>query len=174
MALELDVSRTDDVAVVRCRGRIIFGEEADELRRVVLGLLNETQRIVLNLLWIEDIDSSGLGTLVASFISARNRGAEIKFAALSPRARRVLASTKVDRLFEVYDSTEEAIKSFPSSPRSCRWVTSQVATSLTTRFIRQSGDVLTTLRLLFAFLRANGWHWGMIRRPPRRQLPFQH
>ena len=137
-------------------------------------LADETQRIVLNLLWIEDIDSSGLGTLVASFISARDRGAEIKFAALSPRARRVLASTKVDRLFEVYDSTEEAIKSFPSSPRSCRWVTSQVATSLTTRFIRQSGDVLTTLRLLFAFLRANGWHWGMIRRPPRRQLPFQH
>jgi hypothetical protein len=43
MALGLDVSRTDDVAVVRCRGRIVFGEEADELRRVVLGLLNETQ-----------------------------------------------------------------------------------------------------------------------------------
>jgi hypothetical protein len=41
MALELDVSRTDDVAVVRCRGRIIFGEEADELRRVVLGLLTK-------------------------------------------------------------------------------------------------------------------------------------
>jgi anti-sigma B factor antagonist len=116
MALKLDVSRTDDVAVVRCSGRIVFGEEADELRRVVLGLLNETQRIVLNLIWIEYIDSSGLGTLVASFISARNRGAEIKFAALSPRARRVLRSTKVDRLFEVYDSTEEAIKSFHPHP----------------------------------------------------------
>jgi anti-anti-sigma regulatory factor len=78
--------------------------------------LNETQRIVLNLAWIGHIDSSGLGTLVASFISARNRGAEIKFAALSPRARRVLMSTKVDRLFEVYDSTEEAIKSFHPHP----------------------------------------------------------
>jgi anti-anti-sigma factor len=75
-------------------------------------LLNETQRIVLNLVWIEYIDSSGLGTLVASFISARNRGAEIKFSALSPRTRRVLTSTKVDRPFEVYDFTEEAIKSF--------------------------------------------------------------
>jgi hypothetical protein len=51
MALILDVSRTDDIAVVRCRGRIVFGEEADELRRVVLGLLNETKRIVLNLAW---------------------------------------------------------------------------------------------------------------------------
>jgi len=49
MALNLDVSRTHDIAVVPCRGRIVFGVEADELRRVVLGLLNETQRIVLNL-----------------------------------------------------------------------------------------------------------------------------
>ena len=116
MPLKLDVSRTEDTAVVRCRGRIVFGEEADELRRVVLGLLNETKRIVLNLAWIVHIDSSGLGTLVASFISARNRGAEIKFAALSPKARRVLTSTHVDRLFEVYDSTEEAINSFHPQP----------------------------------------------------------
>jgi anti-sigma B factor antagonist len=112
MALNLDVSRTEDIAVVRCRGRIVFGEEADELRRVVLSLLNETKRIVLNLAWIEHMDSCGLATLVASFISARNRGAEIKFAALSPQARRVLTITHVDRLFEVYDSTEEALESF--------------------------------------------------------------
>ena len=111
MALNLDVSRTKDIAVVRCRGRIVFGEEADELRRVVLGLLNETRRIILNLAWIEHVDSSGLGTLVASFISARHRGAEVKFAALSPRARRTLMSTNVDQLFAVYDSTEEAIDS---------------------------------------------------------------
>ncbi|HEX4920078.1 MAG TPA: STAS domain-containing protein [Candidatus Bathyarchaeia archaeon] len=112
MALNLDVSRIEDIAVVRCRGRIVFGEEADELRRVVLSLLNETKRIVLNLAWIGHMDSSGLATLVASFISARNRGAEIKFAALSPQARKVLTITHVDRLFEVYDSTEEALKSF--------------------------------------------------------------
>jgi anti-sigma B factor antagonist len=116
MDLSLDVSRTDDIAVIRARGRIVFGIEADELRRVVLGLLNETRRIVLNLAWIGHIDSSGLGTLVALFISARNRGAEIKFAALSPEAHRVVTATHVDRLFEIYDSTEEAIKSFHPHP----------------------------------------------------------
>ena len=112
MALILDVSKIKDIAIVRCRGRIVFGEEADELRRVILGLLNETQRIVLHLRWIEHIDSSGVGTLVASFISARNRRAEIKFAALSPKVRQVLRTTNVDRFFEVYDSSEEAVKSF--------------------------------------------------------------
>ena len=65
----MEVSRTEDIAVVRCRGRVVFGAEADELRRIVLGLLNETKRIVLNLAWIRQIDSSGLGTLVASLIS---------------------------------------------------------------------------------------------------------
>jgi len=112
MALKLDISRIKDIAVVQCRGRIVFGKETDELRRVILELLNETQRIVLHLLWIEYIDSSGVGTLVASFISARNRRAAIKFAALSPKVRQVLRTTKVDRFFEVYDSIEEAIKSF--------------------------------------------------------------
>jgi anti-sigma B factor antagonist len=116
MVLDLDISRTEDIVVVRCRGRIVFGEEADELRRVVLGLLNETNRIVLNFAGIEHIDSSGLGTLVASFISARHRGAEIKLAALSSRARRVLTDTHVDRLLEIHDSTEAAIKAFHPLP----------------------------------------------------------
>jgi anti-sigma B factor antagonist len=116
MALNLDVSRTGDIAVVRCRGRIVFGKEADELRGLILSLLKETNRIVLNLAWVVYVDSSGLGTLVASFISARHRGAEIKFAALSPKARRLFTITKVDRLFEVYDSAEEAVKSFLPHP----------------------------------------------------------
>ena len=116
MALTLDVFRTGDIAVVRCRGRIVFGEESDELRRVVLGLLNETKHIVLDLAWIAHIDSSGLGTVVASFISARHRGAEIKFAALSPIAQRVFTTTHVDQLFKTYNSSEEAVKSFHPHP----------------------------------------------------------
>jgi hypothetical protein len=35
---------------------------------------------------------------------------------LSPEAHRVVTTTHVDRLFEVYASTEEAIKSFHSYP----------------------------------------------------------
>src|SRR5215831_12333566 len=117
MSLQLDVSRSDDIAVVRCRGRIVFGEESDDFRALLLELLHETKQIVLNLAWVAHIDSSGLGTLVSSFISARHRGAEIKFAALSPVARQVLTSTHVDRLFEIYDSNEAAVNSFQSQPR---------------------------------------------------------
>ena len=70
MPVNLDVSRSNNIAVVRCRGRIVFGDEADELRRVILGLLKETEGIVLDFAWVEYIDSSGVGVLVASLISA--------------------------------------------------------------------------------------------------------
>jgi anti-anti-sigma factor len=116
VALNLEISRTGDIVVVRCGGRIVFGEEADELRRVVLGLLNESKRIVVSLASVAHLDSSGVDTLVASFISARNREAEIKFADLSPGVQRVLTSTNVHRVLEIHDSTEEAVKSFYPRP----------------------------------------------------------
>jgi anti-sigma B factor antagonist len=116
MALSLEVSKTDGVVVVRCSGRIVFGKESDELRRVILDLLNESKSIVLNLAAITYIDSSGLDTLVTSFISARNRRAEIKFAAPSAVVHRLLTSTNLNRLFELYDSPEEAVKAFGSRP----------------------------------------------------------
>jgi anti-anti-sigma regulatory factor len=47
--------------------------------------LNENGRIVLNLGSVDYLDSTGLETLIALFISARNRKAEIKFAALPNR-----------------------------------------------------------------------------------------
>jgi anti-sigma B factor antagonist len=97
MALNIEISRDNDIAVVRCRGRIVFGEESDELRRVILGLLKETRGIVLNFAWLEYIDSCGVGVLVASLVSAHNRGAAIKLAALGQRVRHVLTTAKVDR-----------------------------------------------------------------------------
>jgi len=116
MALTLNISRTDDIVVVQCSGRIVFGDESDELRRAILNLLNQSKRIVLNLASIAYIDSSGLDTLVTSFISARNRKAEIKFAALSPFVRQLLTSTNLDRLFALYESPEEAVKAFVPHP----------------------------------------------------------
>ena len=117
MSLVLDITRDDDIVVVQCSGRIVFGKEADELRRVVLGLLNETERIVLNLASIAYIDSTGLETLIASFISAHNRKAEIKVAALPPGVQRVLTITRLDRLFEAYDSTQDAVNAFRPRPQ---------------------------------------------------------
>jgi hypothetical protein len=48
----------------------VFGDESDELRRAILKFLNQSKRMVLNLASIAYIESSGLDTLVTSFIFA--------------------------------------------------------------------------------------------------------
>jgi len=112
MQLQMDVLRKGDVALVRCRGRIVFGQEVDELRLSVLSLLKKTNRVVLHLGGIEQIDSEGLAGLVGLFISARNRGGELKLAEVSPKCREVLRVTRLDEVFGTYRSTDEAIAAF--------------------------------------------------------------
>lgn len=117
MGLECNSVMRGEIAVVYCRGRIVFGEEDDELRRVVLELLRQTRQIVLQLAWVTQIDSGGLGTLVGLYVSARNRDGEIKLAAVSQKVREVLQTTKLTELFDIQVSEEEAVAAFVAAKK---------------------------------------------------------
>jgi len=116
MELEIQIITRTGVAVVRCRGRLIYGEEASELGRVLRQLLNTTKQIVLQMERVSQIDSGGVGALGAAYMAAHNREAEIKLAALSPRVGEVLRITALGRLFDIHNSESEAINAF-SAPQ---------------------------------------------------------
>jgi anti-sigma B factor antagonist len=102
----------DDILVVDCAGRIVFGEESAELRETVKKLIAQSGRIVLNLANVSYIDSGGLGTLVALYTTARNAGGSIKLANLTERVGDLLQVTKLLTVFEVFDSEKGALESF--------------------------------------------------------------
>jgi len=117
MQLRLDITKQAKAVVVRCQGRIVFGQEVDDLRLAVLSLLKETNRVILALSSVDHIDSEGLAALVGLFISARNRGGELKLAELSAKARELLRVTRLDEVFKTYNSVDEAIASLqPAKP----------------------------------------------------------
>jgi anti-sigma B factor antagonist len=102
----------DDILVVDCGGRIVFGEESAELRETVKKLIAQSGRIVLNLAHVSYIDSGGLGTLVALYTTARSAGGSIKLANLTERVGDLLQVTKLLTVFEVFDSEKGALESF--------------------------------------------------------------
>src|ERR1700686_3109017 len=57
--LKLSTRTVDDILVVDCAGRIVFGEESAELRETVKKLIAQSRRIVLNLAGVSYIDSGG-------------------------------------------------------------------------------------------------------------------
>ncbi len=112
MQLKLNTRTVNDVAVVDCNGRIVFGEESALLRDTLKQLIQEKNQIVLNLSGISYIDSGGLGTLVALYTTAQNAGGSLKLANLTPRVGDLLQVTKLLTVFEVYDSEDKALASF--------------------------------------------------------------
>jgi anti-sigma B factor antagonist len=112
MTLKMETRTVNDVAVVSCTGRIVFGEEANALRDTLKKLLTTSKQVVLNLGGVSYIDSGGLGTLVGVYSSARAGGADIKLTGLGQRLRDVLAITKLATVFEVYDTEQQAIAAF--------------------------------------------------------------
>jgi len=112
MALNTTTNRIDGVIVVYCSGFLVFGEESASLRILVKDLLKKSRQIVLDLRDVTHIDSDGLGTLVALYLSARNVGGGLKLANVGSRVNRSLQITKLVTVLEVFDKAEDAIASF--------------------------------------------------------------
>lgn len=113
MALKMTDRVVDGVAVVALEGRIVLGEESNALREKVKSLLASGQKkIVLDMENVTYIDSSGLGSLVASHTSARAQGASLKLSRLGSKFQEILQVTKLVTVFEVYPTEAAAIASF--------------------------------------------------------------
>jgi anti-sigma B factor antagonist len=118
MSLRLASSNDQGVTVIDCSGRIVFGEEAGQLRDLVKKILAENSRVVLNLGEVSYIDSGGIGTLVSLFTTARNAGGDIKLLHLTKRVGDLLQITKLITVFETYDDQKAAVNAFNSPVRS--------------------------------------------------------
>ncbi|MFZ3340629.1 MAG: STAS domain-containing protein [Terriglobales bacterium] len=109
-----------DVVVLEVSGRITLGEGNVMLRDIVRDLADKgTNRIVLNLNDVHYIDSSGLGELVKTHTTVRNKGGELKLASLSKRVHDLLEMTRLAAVFDIQKDESSAIQSFGSkvSPR---------------------------------------------------------
>ena len=114
MALRMTDREVGGVSVLDIEGRIVLGEESNAFREKVKTLLAAgKKKIILNLAQVGYIDSAGLGTLVATFHSARSQGATLKLTNLGSKFKEVLQVTKLMTVFDTYDTEAAAIASFP-------------------------------------------------------------
>ena len=113
MALRMTDREVSGVDVIDIEGRIVLGEESNSFREKVKSLLAAgKKKIILNLAQVSYIDSAGLGTLVATFHSARSQGATLKLVNLGAKFKEVLQVTKLMTVFDTYDNEAAAIQSF--------------------------------------------------------------
>jgi anti-sigma B factor antagonist len=83
-------------------------------------------RIVLDCAQLQNMDSAGIEILLHCMEETMKRDGDLKLAALSPASAALLELMRVDRLFEVFATAEEAAQSFHAvasleEPQSLPW-----------------------------------------------------
>jgi anti-sigma B factor antagonist len=111
MSMTLKRRRIDDVVILDLSGRITIGEGTLVLRSEIQKLLDAGDtKFLLNLADVDYIDSSGLGELVSSFTTVRNKNGQLKLLSLTRRVRDLLQITKLLTVFDTFDNETEALK----------------------------------------------------------------
>lgn len=111
--LQIAERKAGDVTILDLWGQITIGETSEALRNEITKLADGTQKkILLHMAGVRQVDSSGLGNLVACFTSVQRKGGALKLVKLSERIQDIMLMTKLLTVFDVYDSEEEALGSF--------------------------------------------------------------
>ncbi len=112
LRLSLEISLAEDVTIVACKGRIVYRDEAATLSDRVARLMPDFRKLVLDLSEVDLVDGAGLGNFVALHKRAVASHSLIKLAAPQRHVFQVFALTKLESIFEVHSTLEQAIGSF--------------------------------------------------------------
>lgn len=101
------------VVVLELSGKIMGGPDAATLNDKLHDLVESgNTHVVADLSSVNWMNSTGLGILINALTTIRNAGGDLKLASMTERIKGLLKITKLLTVFNTYDSTEDAIKSF--------------------------------------------------------------
>lgn len=110
--MTLDANLHGDVLVIALHGQLIVGNRQALKQRVLDDIEAGTRKVVVDFTNTGYIDSSGLGVLVSLAKRLRELGGDLRLANLNADLRTLFELTKLDSLFQIADSREQALASF--------------------------------------------------------------
>ncbi len=103
----------DDVVILHLEGDLLGGPEAVKLNEKINQLLDANRnKLVVDLGKVERMNSSGLGIMINALSTFKQNGGQLKLAHLRDRVRSLLSTTRLDHIFEIYDTIDAALASF--------------------------------------------------------------
>src|SRR5271170_6782274 len=104
------------VAVKQLPEKLSVKQGRGFFREVEPCLRVDRPRVVLDCSKVRQLDSAGIQVLLRCLEEAMKRNGDVKLASVPSGAAAILELTKVDHLFEVFDSTADAVNSFRQFP----------------------------------------------------------
>ena len=111
--LDINVRKQSLAQVIRLRGDLKIGDAVDSFRQTLDELFEAGDyRVVVSIAEVPMIDSSGIGLLVRSLTTAKQKGGNLKLVSPSKLAMQTLKIVGLVNLFEIFNDEGEAAQSF--------------------------------------------------------------
>jgi len=75
-------------------------------------LITDRPQLVFDMSQVKQLDAAGVEMLLRCMSEAHKRDGDLKLAGISPDAAVVLELTRAERLFEIYETSTDAVRSF--------------------------------------------------------------
>jgi anti-sigma B factor antagonist len=110
MTVQISMRRIDKTTILDICGDIDLSS-SPEVRKALLRELRDSRipRVVVNLKEVRYIDSSGVALLVEGLKASRDAGSRFILLGLSTNAREVLQLSRLIKIFEIFDTEEQAL-----------------------------------------------------------------
>jgi anti-sigma B factor antagonist len=116
VGLQISTRESGDVTILDLRGRsTIDGGESELLSSQLRELIaNGVRKLLLNLADLTQIDSSGVSTIVGTYVSLKRKGGSLRLLCPSGRVLLVLRVIHLLKIIPSFEDEAEALASFQS------------------------------------------------------------
>ena len=113
MGLQISVRESGDVTILDLRGRSTIDGESELLDNRLRKLIaNGVRRVLLNLTDLAQVDSSGVGVIIDSYVFLRDQGGDLKLLCPRGRVREVLRVLRLLEIIPYFENETKALVSF--------------------------------------------------------------
>ena len=110
--MEINQFEKEDIVILELDGELTL-YEAPALKKKLISLLEQGKiKVAINLANVDYIDSSGLGILISGLTNVKKKNGSLKLYNTSESVRTLLTLTKLNNIFEFFESEDEVIGSF--------------------------------------------------------------
>ncbi len=109
----MNIREQQGTIILELKGKLVGGSLNGRMNQTLNNLLDQGKKnIVVDLSSVTHINSSGMGILISGYSKVKDNGGELKLANLTGKMKGLLSITKLNRIFETYNSVDEAVQSF--------------------------------------------------------------
>lgn len=108
-----EVNKIGEITICKLKGTLEVAKQA-KFKEELIKQIAPPCRLVLNFRGVDFIDSACLGALISVARMVREKGGDIKLAGMNREVASVFQITRLDKVFSIFENSEEAVNSFAS------------------------------------------------------------